>query len=115
MGMAAKPTKCENDGQIRGQIKQKFIGPLRDEFFFAEHLKHVGKRVKKAHGLKTKNRGTVGPDAVLHDSALLALNPGQKPGDVEHDEQGAGAKDKFDKKVDHDSAFNTIPLSEIFS
>ena len=77
------------------------LGERRGEVLFEEHLDGVGKRLEQPEEAKAEDRGPVGPDAVLHDRALLAFDPGQKKGQEERPDEGQNDLDEDDEDIGH--------------
>ena len=50
---------------------------LGNEILFGEHFQGVGDDVKQSQSAKAQDFGAIGSNAILHDGALLALDPGE--------------------------------------
>jgi len=74
---------------IRRNLKQKFIRPVRHQVFFSEQLESVGQRLQPAE-FPANARG---PEPVLNAARNLALHP---------DEQQRADRDQIHKQTDLD-------------
>ena len=72
------------------------VRSLRDHVLLAEELQYVGDGMEEADQSDSRDVGAVRTDAVLHDRALLALDPG------DHGSEGAHHDDQDEQRLDHD-------------
>ena len=83
---------------------EETVATGRDEVLFRYHLQPVGDGVEEPDEAEAEDVGPVGPDAVLHHSALLALDPGQKPRHVHDEADDKEDLDQMDERLDDHSA-----------
>jgi hypothetical protein len=67
---------------------KKSVARRWDPIFLGEKFERIGnERVYQSHPRKAENRRSIGADAVLNQSATLALDPAEQPGKVKHHEE----------------------------
>ena len=85
--MVTATKKKERNG---ASVVEDPLGEGRGEILLEDHLDGVGEGLEEAEEPQPEDRGPVGADPVLHDRALLALDPGQDRGSGGGPDQGAG-------------------------
>ena len=96
-----KGDEGEEDRKERGQSVEDPVCSGRDDVFLGEHLDGVGKGMEQPHQPEPEDAGAVGPDSVLDDRRLLALDPGVQPGKVQHPKKHEQGQDQLDCQIRH--------------
>ena len=71
----------------------------RDDVLLGEHLDGVGEGMEQPHQPEAEDAGAVGPDPVLDDGRLLALDPGVQPRQVQDAEEHDRRQHQLDGHV----------------
>ncbi len=83
---------------------EDLVRPGRDDVLLGEHLDGVGQRMEQPHHPPPVDAGAVGPDSVLDDGRLLALQPGVERCQVQDAEEHERHHGQLDGHVYHDAA-----------
>ena len=111
--------QAEEHRHERGELEHQLVRARGGEVLLGQHLDRVGQRVEQPQDANAEAEHgygrAVGPDPVLHDRGLLALDPGQEPAEVQHHEHDEPDRDRLEQQIEGDAAhaFTTRPASPI--
>jgi hypothetical protein len=98
----------EEDGDERRQAEERLVRPRGAEVFLREHLQRVRERVEEPERANAEDRRAIGPDTVLHDRRLLALDPAEDGRRVEHEHHHEGHAPEGDAEICDDAHAGTV-------
>ena len=102
-----KGHQSEEDREEGGERMKNPVGAGGNDILLGEHLDGVRKGMKEAHQPPSQNAGAVGPDPVLDDRRLFALQPGMQRREVQHPEEQEDRQSQLDAQVNHDPAIQS--------
>ncbi len=100
-GTAAMVTPTKRKDSSGARVWRKRLPKRGHEVFLEDHLDGVRDRLEKPEHPQPQDLGPVGPDPVLDDGALLALDPGQVQGEDEEPDQEDDHLDQDDEELAH--------------
>ena len=111
--------QAEEHRHERGELEHQLVRARGGEVLLGQHLDRVGQGVEQPQDADAEaehgDGRAVGPDPVLHDRGLLALDPGQEPAEVQHHEHHEADRDGLEQEIEGHAAhaFTMRPASPI--